>query len=116
MASPRKRKLRLMSEDPHCHWCGRLVVDNCVTVLPPGHTLLDEEGTLDHLISRHQGRTSGGIDGTILSCFRCNQLRGQIEDYRSYGGDTSQLEIVWAAYRLSQIGLDNHPTSVKVSK
>lgn len=72
MASNKKRKLKLWSENPHCHWCG------CLTVLANTH--VENQATVDHLYSRYNPARylDRGHDEptTVLACYKCNHERG----------------------------------------
>jgi hypothetical protein len=71
----------MWEEDPHCFWCG------CLTALPSpeqnGHHF-DNEATLDHLRTRfdddRQEPCRGGERRIVLSCYRCNWLRGRARE------------------------------------
>lgn len=76
----RKRRKRLLSENPYCHWCGKGVFEYKVQ---KGNTEPDDMATLDHLRSRlHplKRAPNGGEPLTVLSCRKCNHLRGAEEE------------------------------------
>jgi hypothetical protein len=81
----RKRRVRLMREDPHCHWCRRelkLYPDygkNGFKVLP------EDAATIDHLTSAFMGPRKNGDGKTqalVLACPRCNNARNVAETQR----------------------------------
>lgn len=67
------RRLKLWTENPHCHWCGKLTV---ITI-----KRRPDQATLDHLKHRLDpdrrefNRTS--LFCTVLSCLQCNSARGE---------------------------------------
>ena len=85
MTKNRQRVIRLMKEDPHCHWCGIEVFlpDPHPTELPS-----DNRATIDHLYSRQSlkkrlvameyGKLLGNGAGVyyVLSCYECNGKKG----------------------------------------
>lgn len=72
----RNAKLRLMNEDPHCHWCGILVVD--YGMIPYGKRSPDDMATIDHVKSRVFRRKGETVE-KVLACNVCNVRRG-VED------------------------------------
>ncbi len=78
----RKRKEKMMREDPHCHWCHkqlRLYLDygkNGFKVLP------EDYATIDHLVSAFMGpRKDVGMKARtlVLACPACNNARNVAE-------------------------------------
>lgn len=79
MDSKRRRRRReaLFAQDPHCFWCGKLVV---LTLAKQRNA-----ATLDHLYSRlHPSRRDNGIAQTVLACRACNIQRGDYEAKGAY--------------------------------
>lgn len=68
-SSRRRRKVRMMRADPHCHWC------RAALTLDPEHVDDDTRlGTLDHKIPLG----AGGLDhhnNYVLACRECNESR-----------------------------------------
>ena len=81
-----RRRDRMFREHPYCHWCGTKVVmvtGSRVKSFP------DNAATLDHRHGRLDPRRrvdSGPSNRTVLSCWRCNQIRC-VEDQQRIGID-----------------------------
>ncbi len=79
--SKRQRLKNLLKSDPHCYWCGRLVIlgnrnrdGKEYTTRPPNMA------TLDHIISRINKKWKKGMRNClVLSCTECNQKRNKKE-------------------------------------
>lgn len=63
-----------MAVDPYCFWCGRMVRQ---VTLKPGQPVPDDAATIDHALSKNNGRLP--IGRWLLACRRCNQERNWIE-------------------------------------
>jgi len=76
MRRMRKRKLKLFSRSPFCHWCGI----ETIVWKPKRHARIpDNAATVDHLYTRFdwmKGKTEPGVEATVLSCNKCNFERG----------------------------------------
>jgi len=69
----RKIKVRLWNKDPNCHWCG---VKTDLTNEPTG-ILHTRAATLDHKVSQLYPEERKKNSGYFLTCYECNNLRGQ---------------------------------------
>lgn len=83
--SKKQRRRRLFRESNGiCHWCGILTYERM-----PGESdrLSPNHATLDHLRSKHdKNRLEPNTNSEVryvLSCFRCNQIRGTLHQYSS---------------------------------
>ncbi len=74
-----KRRLKLWAEDKSCHWCGRTTIEAHEEDTKISHINHNLRATLDHLISRAQGRKTLDIQNTVLACHQCNQARNRAE-------------------------------------
>jgi 5-methylcytosine-specific restriction endonuclease McrA len=81
----RKRRNRLMKENPHCHWCGKtlnLYPDygtNGFKIMP------DDYATIDHLVSRLRGprkNVSMNARTLVIACPQCNNARNVAEAHQ----------------------------------
>jgi 5-methylcytosine-specific restriction endonuclease McrA len=78
----RRRRERLMGEDPHCHWC-RKALTLCPDYRSEGFAFMPGDyPTIDHLTSRFMGPRKNGDGKTqvvVLACPRCNNARNLAE-------------------------------------
>lgn len=76
MRSARRRRERLMAEDPHCHWCGSEVV---YYELAAHESMPGNFATIDHLHDRYSytRRDASGEQRIVLACRACNHRRGE---------------------------------------
>jgi hypothetical protein len=81
----RKRREKMMREDPHCHWCGRelkLYPDygkNGSKFMPKDYP------TIDHLVSAFMGPRKNGDGKTktlVIACPACNNARNVVEAHQ----------------------------------
>jgi hypothetical protein len=97
MGKRRERRLRLMEQDPHCHWCGVEVFDMELHLMksrPPSNA-----ATIDHVYSRLTEHRQKGLQGRwVLACWGCNQRRSieeiesmPIEEWRKRCGRTGNV-------------------------
>lgn len=68
--SDKLQRNRLWRKDPHCHWCGRLTVNE--------QGVRPDAATLDHVYSRLDFRRKGQ-GKHVLACWECNQARASAE-------------------------------------
>ncbi len=81
----RKRRERLMREDPHCHWCGK-----ALTLYPDygkhGFKAMPHDyPTIDHLVSAFMGPRQNvkmNERTLVLACPQCNNARNVAETKR----------------------------------
>ena len=77
MPNFRKAKLRLLRENPYCHWCGKRVFDY---VTKDNEKAPDFMASVDHLKSRFFRQTGLMKEAKkVLSCVPCNQKRAKEE-------------------------------------
>ncbi|HUC01330.1 MAG TPA: hypothetical protein VMA75_00290 [Candidatus Paceibacterota bacterium] len=78
----RKRRERMMRQDPHCHWCRRELK------LYPGYgkngfkKMPEDYPTIDHLTSAFMGPRKNGDGKTrtlVIACPKCNNARNVAE-------------------------------------
>jgi 5-methylcytosine-specific restriction endonuclease McrA len=73
------RILNLWRQNPRCYWCNRLTV---LIFRPPGMLRTQcrfrgDEATIDHLVTRYDGRQqTHGQEMTVMACRDCNGRRG----------------------------------------
>ena len=77
MSSPklRRRRDRLMAQDPHCHWCGCEVIYFKPAL---GQSLPAHFATLDHLNDRIEEAPRPIRGVIVLACKACNEARAAI--------------------------------------
>ncbi len=71
----RRRKLKLHAINPFCHWCG---VETRITHNPNGQ--IDQQATIDHVVSKYFAGYSDTKENTVLACRRCNVERAKDEN------------------------------------
>ncbi len=62
-----------MKEAPYCHWCDQKVY---FYVPGSGEDMPDSAATLDHYYAKGDKRREANEVASVLSCYRCNQKRG----------------------------------------
>ncbi len=77
----RKRRERLWTENEgKCYWCGILTILPLRGTTKTSHR--DDLATLDHLRTRLDGNRQEPNDSneerTVLACWKCNGIRGQL--------------------------------------
>lgn len=74
----RKRRKKLLSEDPHCYWCG------CEVFEAEGSPRLPNHATIDHLYSRAAGPRPRlpGVRTLVLCCLKCNTARSKLQQIK----------------------------------
>jgi len=76
----KRRRARLMKEDPHCCYCGCEVV---YYVLKEGEQAPDNFATIEHVNTRIDGlRPKQGT--RLLACYKCNHEKGNA-DHQALG-------------------------------
>lgn len=75
------RRLRLWTENPCCHWCGR----RTKLITPrPRRRVPDDLATVDHVYSRLKMALRRANPGAVvLACYGCNQKRS-LQDQREH--------------------------------
>ena len=77
--SKRELRFKLFNENPHCYWCGHLVINIVVQdrISPPWNM-----ATLDHLFDRfdieNRYKEYPNNEDRVLACFKCNTERQKI--------------------------------------
>lgn len=97
LSSDKRRRANLLRKDPHCYWCGILVVYFNTN----GGPVPDNFATIDHIQTRNTDyrKLSAILNGrqftkdktnTVLACARCNAKRNNEEQRALYkeGGET----------------------------
>lgn len=74
----KNRRQKLMAQNPHCHWCGKEVVEYNVAEWPKG--MPHDLATIDHLFDKYDQETrqtafDKKLPQTVLACYKCNVER-----------------------------------------
>lgn len=92
----RNRKLvlpgLLLAHECKCHWCKIPVIETA--------TRRPDQATVDHLKTKRQGRKDYWEGGHVLSCYRCNHKRNNVE-MKALGRDLRKLKTQHAKFMKS---------------
>lgn len=71
-----------MQINPHCYYCGVLLIYYKVAEVPKGQSLPNNFATIEHLIDRYDQKNrqkikKGRGKNLVLACYKCNHDRGE---------------------------------------